>query len=375
MPSLPHTRRPAAGEIITIAGWVTKPGVAPVWIRKSLAVVRGSQELRGTGTLFTAVGGFGQPIDTAFDASTPSVVYVADNGRHCIWRVTIGATGANGVPTAEVSAGGGQVCDETECRGPGSCSSDMSYRQHVLLPMMVSRTPHAAHPPQVTLLAGSSDGTSGYQDGPGTTARFNKPFSLSWAMFAGTPSLYISDSANHAVRRVNLTSGVVSTVWGGPSTVNALTAAGVGLFDRVSAPTWEEGSGFGARRGLLLRGWWRVAAPDAALLLQTALRTRISATVTAAAAASGTRPTIYWPAALRTDSNGEGDSLGCLYALTLASAMACSGAAPARFHHPQPGPSRALTLAQRKRHPARAWLCLHPPPRPPDQQRHGHHAS
>lgn len=40
------------------------------------------------------------------------------------------------------------------------------------------------------------------------------------------------------------------------------------------------------------------------LLLQSALRAGFSATVTSAQAAAGTRPTIYWPFALRTDSQG-----------------------------------------------------------------------
>ena len=52
------------------------------------------------------------------------------------------------------------------------------------------------------------DGTSGYHDGPGATARFNEPGGLS---LAGN-KLYIADTNNHAVRVADLATGEVTTL-------------------------------------------------------------------------------------------------------------------------------------------------------------------
>lgn len=99
----PLCNTPAAGEITTIAGWVTKPGMEPVWIRKSLSVVQGRQQLRGTGTEFQNLKGFDRPIDTAFDPAAPGVIYVSDFGHHIIWRLTILAgVGPSGEPNVQV---------------------------------------------------------------------------------------------------------------------------------------------------------------------------------------------------------------------------------------------------------------------------------
>ena len=54
-------------------------------------------------------------------------------------------------------------------------------------------------------LAGS--GAAGYRDGPGDTARFDGPAGVSYA--AG--SLYVADTNNHAIRKVDVSTGVVST--------------------------------------------------------------------------------------------------------------------------------------------------------------------
>lgn len=80
---------------------------------------------------------------------------------------------------------------------------------------------------------------------------------------------YVSDSANHAVRRINITSGAVTTVWGGPGFAATLASRGVGdVFDQPSC---------------------RAAA---------------RVTVTLAEAAGGARPEVYWPGALRATSGG-----------------------------------------------------------------------
>ncbi|MDB5099175.1 MAG: hypothetical protein JWM80_3596, partial [Cyanobacteria bacterium RYN_339] len=63
---------------------------------------------------------------------------------------------------------------------------------------------------QVTTLAGI--GAPGYQDGPGATAAFFMPYSL--VLEAGQQGLIVADSFNHRLRRVDLTSHVVTTLAG-----------------------------------------------------------------------------------------------------------------------------------------------------------------
>ncbi len=61
----------------------------------------------------------------------------------------------------------------------------------------------------VTTFAG--DGTPGFADGPGTTAKFNSPFSVAVAPDGG---VYVADAGNRRIRRISA-AGEVSTVAGG----------------------------------------------------------------------------------------------------------------------------------------------------------------
>lgn len=61
-------------------------------------------------------------------------------------------------------------------------------------------------------LAGLS-GSPGYADGPVASARFNRPYSL----VVHGPHVYVSDYANGAIRKIDESTGQVTTVAGGPS--------------------------------------------------------------------------------------------------------------------------------------------------------------
>ena len=81
----------------------------------------------------------------------------------------------------------------------------------------------------VSTLAG--DGTAGFADGVGTSARFNFPVGVTVAL-DGT--LYVADAANHRIRRIDPATAAVSTLAGNG-------AAGfhdeVGAFARFAAPS------------------------------------------------------------------------------------------------------------------------------------------
>ena len=102
---------------------------------------------------------------------------------------------------------------------------------------------------EVTTIAGT--GVAGYTDGVGTAAAFNQPTGL--ALSADNSILYIADLANHRVRKLELTTGRVSTLAGSGGPLNdtgavgtsahldspsALTLVSEELFVASRAPSW-----------------------------------------------------------------------------------------------------------------------------------------
>jgi hypothetical protein len=82
----------------------------------------------------------------------------------------------------------------------------------------------------VTTLAGTV-GTSGSADGTGTAAKFNNPAGIATD---GT-NLFIADSSNHVIRKVVISSGVVTTFAGTAGTVGS--ADGTGTAAKFNTPT------------------------------------------------------------------------------------------------------------------------------------------
>lgn len=62
----------------------------------------------------------------------------------------------------------------------------------------------------VTTFAGSTTGETGFDDGTGTAARFKYPFGIA----TDGPNLYVTDTHNHTIRRIVISSGEVSTIAG-----------------------------------------------------------------------------------------------------------------------------------------------------------------
>ena len=164
------------GEIVTVAGWRVAPGKDPVWITKSLAQIRGNQELRGVwteGLYPNEAGGFRTPLDIAIDPYDENTWYVAAFDYHCIWKVVVDP--ATYVGTVSVFAGS------------------------------------PAHQP-------------GYADGVGQAARLNGPTSIVFDPVADV--IYVSDQGNHSIRRITR-GGAVTTLAGRPGMESWLTSQGV----------------------------------------------------------------------------------------------------------------------------------------------------
>ena len=82
----------------------------------------------------------------------------------------------------------------------------------------------------VTTLAGSA-GVAGTSNGTGAAARFNYPASVA---VDGAGNLYVADSANHAIRKIVISTGAVTTLAGTVGTSG--TANGTGAAARFKSP-------------------------------------------------------------------------------------------------------------------------------------------
>jgi hypothetical protein len=157
----------ATGKCETWAGYRTKLNQFPVWITKTLSDIRAGQDLIGTwpGGIET----FRNPIDVDIDPQNPTHYYIVDEGWNLIFKCVLSG---------------------------GACT--------------------------MTVFAGATDGTAGYTNATGTSARFSGPTSLAWD--AAGDYLYVTDLKNDAVRRIDR-SGVVTTLFGqGPSDGTRATA-------------------------------------------------------------------------------------------------------------------------------------------------------
>ena len=77
-------------------------------------------------------------------------------------------------------------------------------------------------------------GTSGFKDGDATTATFNHPQGL----IAADDAIFVADTGNHAIRRIDLKSGVVTTVAGDGKRGTTLTDAAPAKTTSLASP-WD----------------------------------------------------------------------------------------------------------------------------------------
>lgn len=95
----------------------------------------------------------------------------------------------------------------------------------------------------LTILAGSP-GHCGFADGAGAAARFLAPADM---VSDGAGYLYVSDPPNHAIRKVAMATGAVTTVVGSTDHV-----AGVVLGPLPAQLTWPAGLAFVPGEGLFI---------------------------------------------------------------------------------------------------------------------------
>jgi sugar lactone lactonase YvrE len=160
----------------------------------------------GTGTAAT----FNQPVGMVVDAA--GNVFVADYINHLIRKIT-----AAGVVTTFAGSGTPALTDGTgtaaSFNGPFALAFDAAgnlivadYLNHAVRKI----TPAGV----VTTIAGN--GTAGYLDATGASARFNRPAGLA---VDASNNIFICDAFNNRVRKITA-AGVVSTIAGNTNTGN-----------------------------------------------------------------------------------------------------------------------------------------------------------
>lgn len=178
----------------------------------------------GTGTAAKFNGPFGITLSgTDF--------YVADISNHAIRKVT----SAGVVTTLAGSAGSSGSTDGTGAAArfytPKGLVSDgtnlfVTDTSNQLIRKVVIGTG------ATTTLAGGA-GTSGFTDATGTNARFSAPFGIA---YDGT-DLFVTDTGNHAIRKIVIAGGGVVTTFAGSTAGTAGTTDATGTAARFNTPS------------------------------------------------------------------------------------------------------------------------------------------
>lgn len=175
---------------------------------------------------------FRNPMAVAADAT--GNIYVADTDNHVVRRIAPGGivttfAGTAGTPGSTNGSGA-----NARFNSPAGIAVDPSGTVYVAdtLNHTIRKITVAG---AVTTVAGLA-GTSGSADGTGTaTARFFGPQGIVFYSDGVNSSLYVADTNNHAIRKVNLATTDVTTVAGQPGQPGSLD--GTGSAARFNAPS------------------------------------------------------------------------------------------------------------------------------------------
>lgn len=197
------------------------------------------RQLSLTGTVTTIAGAAGLADGTAAEASFSyptgitsdgANLYVADSSNNAIRKVVISTgvvTTLAGVPGPDGSANGTGTA--ARFAWPRDIATDgiylyvSDYRNNTIRKIVIATG-------SVTTLAGTA-GVSGFADGAGSSAEFSGPSGI---VTDGT-NLYVSDMGNNTIRKIVISTGIVTTLAGSAGGIGATDGAGTSA--RFDSPT------------------------------------------------------------------------------------------------------------------------------------------
>jgi hypothetical protein len=185
----------------------------------TVAGTESSGSANGTGTSAS----FSSPQGITTDGTN---LYVADNGNHLIRKVVISTGAVTTVAGTGSSGSANGTGTSASFSSPQGITTDgtnlyvADYGNHLIRKIVISTG-------AVTTVAGT--GSSGSANDTGTSASFNTPTGVTTD---GT-NLYVSDSDNHLIRKIVISTGAVTTVAG---TGSSGSANGTGTSASISQP-------------------------------------------------------------------------------------------------------------------------------------------
>ncbi len=198
--------------VSTFAGWVNNPpgGVGYV---------------DGTGR----AARFGQPNGIAVAGTT---VYVSD-ADNTIRKITSGGVVTTLAGTPGVAGGADGTGAAAKFDSPSGIAADSKGNVYVADLNNCTIRKIVAATGAVTTLAGTAR-AQGYVDGTGPAARFTFPFAV--AVDSAGSTVYVSDSFNQVVRRINVSTGAVTTLAGYQPDGPVQDVDGIGSNARLNYP-------------------------------------------------------------------------------------------------------------------------------------------
>jgi len=164
---------------------------------------------------------FNAPSALAFD--TQDNLYVADEGNHCIRKIE-----KDGSVSTFVGTNTEGFADGTRQQARFSAPSGLAFDNNGNL-YIADKNNHRIRKVDplgnVTTFAG--DGTPAHKDGPGTIAQFHNPTGLA---FDNNGNLYIADTGNHRVRKIDPQGNVITFAGDGNGTWRDGPAANASFF-------------------------------------------------------------------------------------------------------------------------------------------------
>ncbi|MBI5769404.1 MAG: immunoglobulin domain-containing protein [Verrucomicrobia bacterium] len=229
--SPPTFSRPRAGRrstcsVLAVAlSLLVGATLAPAQI--SVGTLAGSAGSSGTTDATGGAARFNKPAAVAVDPSSGAnagTLYVADSANHAIRRITAAGVVTTLAGTAGLAGSADGLGSAARFRNPQGLAIDSTGAN-----LYVADTGNSTlrridlASGAVTTLAGTV-GTFSTAEGTGTAAQFNWPIGL--VVGAGDTALYVADNGNHTIRRVTLPGAAVTTLAGSPGNPGAANGTG-----------------------------------------------------------------------------------------------------------------------------------------------------